>query len=167
MLLKNIQRGLHLENLKSIDRGKGVFSSFSTDNVKKWTEIVEEGYPEFAGQFQLFGYDWLGRCFGIDLRDDFKENVLMFEIGTGDVLEISSSFCDFLNEEIPLYSDACLALAFYDEWLQETKKVVEYGRCIGYKIPLFLGGEDVIVNLEDSDMEVYWYIVSEIKKRSE
>jgi len=100
MLLKNIQGGLHLENLKSIDRGKGVFSSFSTDNVKKWTEIVEEGYPEFAGQFQLFGYDWLGRC-------------------------------------------------------------------IGYKIPLFLGGEDVIVNLEDSDMEVYWYIVSEIKKRSE
>lgn len=27
--------------------GHGLFNSFSKDNVKKWTEIVSEAYPEF------------------------------------------------------------------------------------------------------------------------
>ena len=36
-----------------------------------------------------------------------KGNILMFEIGTNDVLEIPCTFDKFLNEEIPLYADAC------------------------------------------------------------
>lgn len=42
----------------------------------------------------------------------------MFEIGTGDVLEIPCVFEKFLNEEIPLYSDACLAAPFFNEWIE-------------------------------------------------
>lgn len=144
--------------------GKGVFNTFSKDNVKKWTQIVGDGFPEFKEQFKLFGYDWLGRCFAIDLRDNQNEGVLMFEIGTNDVLEIPVGFNDFLNQELPMYSNECLATDFYEEWLQ-TNAMIKYGRCIGYKVPLFLGGEDTIDNLEDSDMEVYWYIISEIKNR--
>lgn len=59
--------------------GNGVFNSFSKDNLKKWTEIVSEAYPEFRNWFKLFGYDWLGRCFGIDLRKNTYGNILMFE----------------------------------------------------------------------------------------
>lgn len=143
----------------------GTFNSFSRENVEEWTKIVGNAFPEFANQFSLFGYDWLGRCFGIDLRDSKNEKVLMFEIGTNDVLEIPTTFGEFLNEEIPLYSDACLATKFYEEWLKKNKGI-KYGRCVGYKIPLFLGGEDNIENLEDSDMDVYWHIISEIKKNS-
>ena len=28
-----------------------------------------------------------------------------------------------------------------------------------YKVPLFMGGEDSVENLEDSDMEVYWGVM--------
>ena len=87
--------------------GHGLFNSFSKDNVKKWTEIVSEAYPEFQNLFKIFGYDWLGRCFGIDLRKSTYGNILMFEIGTNDVLEIPCTFDKFLNEEIPLYADVC------------------------------------------------------------
>ncbi len=142
--------------------GNGVFNSFSNDNVTKWSMIVTEAYPEFCDCFKLFGYDWLGRCFGIDLRDRTFGNVLMFEIGTNDVLEIPCSFDEFLNEEIPMYADACLAMNFFDEWLENGEKCT-YGRCAGYKVPLFLGGEDSINNLEDSDMEVYWSIITQVK----
>lgn len=143
--------------------GNGLFNSFSADNVVRWSEIVSEAYPDFRDKFQLFGYDWLGRCFGIDLRDSCYGNVLMFEIGTGDVLEIPCPFKEFLNEEIPLYSDACLAETFFNEWMEYSKETIAYGRCVGYKIPLFLGGEDTIANLENSDMETYWSVVSQIK----
>ncbi len=30
------------------------------------------------------------------------------------------------------------------------------------KVPIFLGGEDDVSNLEDSDMEVYWEIMPQI-----
>lgn len=143
--------------------GKGVFCSFNNDNIGKWTELVTEAYPKFKNKFKLFGYDWLGRCFGIDLRLLTRGKILMFEIGTDDVLEIPCSFEEFLNEEIPLHSDACLAEPFFDEWMNYSHKEMAYGRCAGYKIPLFLGGEDIVSNLEDSDMEVYWGITTQIK----
>lgn len=145
--------------------GKGIFRSFSSDNLFEWENIVTDAYPEFKGGFKLFGYDWLGRCFGIDLREKNKGKVLMFEIGTDDVLEIPCSFEEFLNEEIPLYSEACLAEQFFCEWLSHSKIEIKYGRCAAYKIPLFLGGEDVVTNLEDSDMEVYWGVIAQIKKQ--
>lgn len=145
--------------------GNGLFNSFSKDNVSKWTEIVSEAYPDFKNLFKIFGYDWLGRCFGIDLRKNTYGNILMFEIGTNDVLEIPCSFEIFLNEEIPLYTDACLAKSFFDEWTKYSNKEIIYGRCASYKVPLFLGGEDSIKNLEDSDMEVYWSVITQIKNR--
>lgn len=145
--------------------GKGLFNTFSNDNMKKWTEIVNEAYPEFKNMFKLFGFDWLGRCFGIDLRENSQGKILLFEIGTNDVLEIPCSFQEFLNEEIPLYSDACLAEAFFNEWMEYSNEKIEYGTCVGYKIPLFLGGEDTVDNLEKSDMEVYWGVILQIKKQ--
>lgn len=145
--------------------GNGLFNSFSRDNINKWTEIVNAAYPTFKNSFKLFGYDWLGRCFGIDLRKNTYGNILMFEIGTNDILEIPCSFESFLNEEIILYSDACLAETFFNEWMQFSKEAILYGRCAGYKIPLFLGGEDTLENLENCDMEVYWSIITQIKNK--
>lgn len=145
--------------------GRGLFSSFSDDNVNKWTQIITEAYPEFKDKFAVFGYDWLGRCFGIDIREKAGESILMFEIGTNNILHIPCSFERFLNEEIPLHSDACLAEPFFNEWMEYSKTEIQYGRCAGYKIPLFLGGEDAVSNLEDSDMEVYWGIMAQVKDR--
>ena len=143
--------------------GDGLFCSFSQSNINKWIEIVTRAYPDFAQKFKVFGHDWLGRCFGIDLRDETFENVLMFEIGINDVLEIPCKLEDFLNEEIPVYSDACLVKSFFHSWLNQSQEKLEYGRCVGYKVPLFLGGNDDIDNLENSDMEVYWEILTQVK----
>ncbi len=37
--------------------------------------------------------------------------------------------------------------------------------CVGYRKPLFLGGQDVIDNLEISDMEVYWSLCGQLLGR--
>lgn len=143
--------------------GKGLFCSFSKEDVRTWTENVSKAFPEFDGKVLPFGYDWLGRCFGIDLRVGSYGKVLMFEIGTLDVLEIPCSFLEFLNKEIPKYSNECLAENYYKQWMDYTEKVIKYGRCAGYKIPLFLGGEDTIENLEDNDLDVYWSVLTQVK----
>lgn len=142
--------------------GNGLFRSFSNENIEKWTTIVTEAYPEAQGQFKLFGFDWMGRCFGVSARKDESEKIFMFEIGTGEVFGIPCSLENFLNEEIPLYADDCLAASFFDEWMTINEEAIPYENCVGYIVPLFLGGDDEIDNLEETDMEVYWDITTQI-----
>ena len=49
----------------------------------------------------------------------------------------------------------------YREWLEGHAPV---GRmeCVGYKVPLFLGGEDSLEKMEVSDMEVYWDMTDQL-----
>ncbi len=143
-----------LNNLEGMEFGDGIFRLFNKKELHKWNEIVTEAYPEFKNKFNLFGYDWLGRCFAIDLRDS---NILMFEIGTGDVLNVPCGILEFLNVEIPVYNDACLSYSFYKEWVKYSGKKANINYCIGYKVPLFLGGED--------DMEVYWSITGQLNNQ--
>lgn len=147
------------------DFGEGIYRVFSEEEVPKWKEIITEGYPDFTNKFEPFAYDWLGRCFAIDLRKNTIGNILLFEIGTADVLEIPCDLVDFHNEEIPMYNESCLASTFFKEWKEVNKQILEHNKCAGYKIPLFLGGNDEISNLELSDMEVYWFICSSAKNK--
>ena len=62
--------------------------------------------------------------------------ILLLEPGTGEVLSIPVNFVDFHNTEI-----------------------AEFYKCVGDKVTRFLNGEDVLDNLEVSDMEVYWKIM--------
>lgn len=139
---------------------QGLFNAFTQDDLKKMEKLLYKAYPGFTGNVKLFGYDWLGRIFGLAKKKG-KEIVLLFEIGALDVLEIPCDFLSFLNGEIPDYHGECLASDFFNRW-KSVGAPPKYGRCIGYKIPLFLGGEDALDNMEDSDLEVYWYLLSEI-----
>ena len=140
------------------DYGNGLYRVFTDEQIPKWIEIISEGYPDFEGVFTPFAYDWLGRCFAVDLRDSTKNHILVFEIGTADVLQIPCNIQEFHNIEIPQYNDACLASSFFGKWRGICSDVLERTKCVGYKIPLFRGGKDTVDNLEISDMEVYWSI---------
>ncbi|MDD5936291.1 MAG: DUF1851 domain-containing protein [Clostridiales bacterium] len=153
------------EKYQGMDFGEGIYRVFRQEEIEKWKTIISEGYPDFTNKFDPFAYDWLGRCFAMDLRNNSLGNILMFEIGTADVLNIPCNIVEFHNEEIPMYHESCLATSFFAEWKEVTKQVLEHNKCAGYKIPLFLGGSDEISNLELSDMEVYWFICSAAKNR--
>ena len=145
--------------------GDGIYRIFRRNEISKWKQIITEGYPDFANKFEPFAYDWLGRCFAIDSREFTYGEILMFEIGTADVLQIPCDFIGFHEEEIPLQHDACLASDFFNDWRKIIGVDLEYDQCVGYRIPLFLGGKDSIENLEVSDMEVYWHICSLAKNK--
>ena len=167
---KNIDRsedvyGTFLSELGGKQFGNGLFNTFSTTDANKWTEIAEEAYQGLRGKIKPFGHDWLGRIFAVDLREPRNGLVLMLEIGTAQALEIPCNMEDFLNEEIIFSTDACLANSFYQEWCSLGNDIPTLGQCVGYKVPLFLGGEDDITNLEISDMEVYWSILAQVKNK--
>ncbi|MCL2152512.1 MAG: DUF1851 domain-containing protein [Oscillospiraceae bacterium] len=157
---------LELRNeFQGMEFGDGIYRVFRTDDIPKWKKIISGAYNDFRRYFEPFGFDWLGRCFAVDLRKKTKSNILMFEIGTAEVLEIPCNIIEFHNKEIPLNGEACLSKSFFAQWRASNRQNINYSECIGYKVPLFLNGEDSVQNLELSDMEVYWSVISQIKNQ--
>lgn len=147
-----------------ISFNNGLYRVHSVESIDIWNGIVGEAFPKFADRIYCFGYDWLGRQFALDAaRLSAKEPlVLMFEPGTGEVLEMPVNFVQFHEDEIVNYANEALALDFYNSWLSSGYSPPSYNQCISYKKPLFLGGSDTLDNLEPMDLEVYWVLISQL-----
>jgi hypothetical protein len=96
---------------------------------------------------------------------DGQPQVLLLEPGTGQALEIRLPFPAFHDDELIEYADAALASGFFQAWSAADRQAMPLRRdqCVGYRVPLFLGGQDVVENLELSDVEVYWSICGQLR----
>ena len=146
-----------LNSMNGMSFFNGMYRIFKNDDIDKWNNIVGQSFPRYKGRFDVFGYDWLGRVFALNKE---SKTVLLFEPGTGEVLDIPASFEDFHNIEIVDYHEDSLASNFFENWYScYNNYKLKMNECAGYKIPLFLNGDDIVDNLEVSDMEVYWEIM--------
>ena len=137
---------------------KGLYRLFDSNKNSNWCSIVEQAFPKYKNYIDVFGYDWLGRIFAIN---KINNHILLFEPGTGEVLDIPVTFEEFHDSEIVECHEDCLASEFFQEWfLANDNYILKKNECVGYKVPLFLNGEDEIENLEISDMEVYWTVLT-------
>jgi hypothetical protein len=129
---------------------------------------IAEAFPEFAGRVCPFGYDWLGRQFAVDAgrQQAGRPLVLLLEPGTGQALEIPRQFADFHSEELVQHRDAALASGFFEDWADAQGAVLPLaqGDCVGYRVPLFLGGRDTVDNLELLDLDVYWTLCAQLRR---
>ena len=75
------------------------------------------------------------------------------------------SFAAFHDDELVEHSDATLASDFFEDWASSNPTALPLSRnqCVGYRIPLFLGGKDTNENLEIGDVEVYWTICGQLR----
>lgn len=144
--------------------GSGLYRVMSAETAASWEALVSSAFPSFAGNIACFGFDWLGRIFALDSKRSELglPGVVMLEPGTGQALEIPCNVHNFHENELIDYREEALAASFYAKWISVGGVVPTLSECIGYKKPLFLGGKDVIENLERSDMEVYWSIASQL-----
>lgn len=142
----------------------GIYRVHALRDRSRWTHRIEAAYPEYRGQFAVFGYDWLGRQFALDAqrRRDGEPLVVMYEPGTGQALEIPGTFQEFHEEVLITESDAALADLFFRDWLRTGNRSPGPTECVGYKVPLFLNGDDTTSNLELLDMDVYWDLTAQL-----
>lgn len=145
----------------NIQFGSGLFTVFGAEDVRKWEEIVLEAFPQFMGKINLFAHDWNGRAFGVAVNNGEKV-VLIFDPGVMEVYEVPCSLTDFANKVIPISTNDCLQSDMFKKWYKKNGTVLTNNQCVCYKVPLFLGGINKIDNMEVSDMEVHWYITTQI-----
>ena len=142
----------------------GLYRIHEVEKIERWNGIISDAFPKFHSNLSCFGFDWLGRQFALDgerLTAGGPE-ILMFEPGTGEVLEVPATFISFHNEEIIDYRNEALASDFFKEWSRNNQVQLTPRECVGYKLPLFLGGTDNVDNLEVIDMEVYWVLCGQL-----
>lgn len=125
-------------------------------------------WNEYRDRLFVFAYDWLGRQIAFDRERTVSGELLIaiLEPGTGELLEVPSDLKGFLEEELVKYHEAALATSFYREWREGGGSIPKPNQCVGYKIPLFLGGTDTTDNLELTDMDVYVTFCGTLFKQS-
>jgi len=130
--------------------GDGIYRIHTATSASEADSMVAAAFPEYTSRIRCFGFDWLGRQFATDsargLEADFE--ILMFEPGSGEVLQIPVALSEFHDREVVDFPDAVLAREFYRAWTASGGAEPTFGECIGYRVPLFLGGEDAVPNLE-------------------
>jgi hypothetical protein len=144
----------------------GLYRLHDATSGPRGDALITECFPDFVSRASPFGVDWLGRQFALDERriEHGQRQVLLLEPGTGEVLELPFSFHDFHEQLIDIREPA-LAVSFFAEWARENAALLPLRRseCVGYKVPLFLGGRDDLDNLEVVDLEVYWSICGQLR----
>jgi hypothetical protein len=148
----------------------GVYRLHSAISGPVGQELAAAAFPELADRVRVFGFDWLGRQAAVDFGRvvDGEPQVLLLEPGSGEALEIPVGFEWFHDEEIVDYRDEALAVEFFAQWrsAQGGAGRLTVAECVGYKVPLFLGGADVVENLELTDFEVYWDFCGQLRRQT-
>lgn len=142
----------------------GAYRLHDSSDVARYTALAAEAFPDFAKRITCFGADWLGNQFATDEARIIDEDrqILLLEIGTGEVLEIPAGLGTFHDGLLVQEPDAAVALGFFRGWLSGGGAAPRYDQCVGYKVPLYLGGADDVSNLELSDFEVYWGVSAQL-----
>lgn len=139
----------------------GSYKTHSKKSSDDWISLIGEYYTDYKNRILPFGFDWMGRQYAVDTTSD--HNLLMFDPSTGEVFELPQSIEAFHNSELVNDRDSILSEDSFNDAINILNvKFLSYESCLGYKVPLFLGGKDDLNNYEVADLEVYWSIQGQI-----
>lgn len=142
----------------------GAYRLHKSEDVERFTALAIGAFPELSSRITCFGADWLGRQFALDSTRVVgrEQQVLLIEPGTGEMLQIPADYSSFHTDELVHEADTAAAYGFFQKWRSAGGLVPAYNQCIGYRRPLFLGGEDDVSNLELCDFDLYWDISAQL-----
>jgi hypothetical protein len=135
----------------------GIFRVYRGDQVVEATKTITSMFAAVKITAIAFGYDWLGRQFVVDSSEmnDGKPTVVCLEPGVPNSYCTDKPIVPFFNEDLVTMADAALSESLFKKWRKKHKKPIAPDECVGYKTPLFLGGEDNLDNMELTDLDVY------------
>lgn len=153
-----------LEQLGGKTFNHGIYRVYRGDQLEESSKAVEKVFEDVRKEVIVFASDWSGRQFGLDFTEliSGKPSVACFDLGGPDSFCTDQSILDFHNRALVDQTDAALAQQFYKQWRKKHREDIAPDQCAGYKVPLFLGGKDIVANLELTDMEVYLELTAQL-----
>lgn len=142
----------------------GVFRVYRGDQVAGFTTTIASMFAAVKTTAIAFGYDWMGRQFVVDYSEmvDDKPTVVCLEPGVPDSFCTAEPILPFFNKALVTSADAALAEPLFRRWRKKRKRPIAPHECVGYKMPLFLAGEDELDNMELTDLDVYLTLCAQL-----
>jgi len=133
----------------------GVYRVHTIGSSIHWSELISDYFPNYKGKIVPFGFDWMGRQFCIKI--DKPNMIYMFDPATAEDFELKESLEQFHNHDLVFDRESILSEnSFHDILKLLNSTGIQFNDCVGYKVPLFLNGEDSITNYEITNTGVYW-----------
>jgi hypothetical protein len=116
----------------------------------------QSDWPDAKGMV-AFAYDWLGRLYAVDKFGTWGERGQVGRLvpGTGSIEATDIPVDNFLFDRLPSEHEDFLSEDYWRDWLAAGGSPLAADQCVGYRIPLMLGGEDDVPNLEVVSLRVY------------
>lgn len=143
----------------------GTYTLLPWAEAASLTELASLVFPIAAGKFTVFGVDWMGRLFATDtteLDQGGSATVVCFDLAEPSSFTTDANFDDFHNHVAVERMNELLNMNQYREWIESRPPPSDGKQCVGYKVPLFLGGEDAVSNMDLSDRAVYLKLLAEL-----
>jgi hypothetical protein len=135
----------------------GVYRVYRWADIEIATKRVCSMFPALTGSIFVFAADWLGQQFAINAKQIVNgvPTVVFYNFGIPDCSYTDTDIYTFHTHEMVDCPNDAVAEGYFKSWQEFAPAPISPGQCVGYKIPLFLGGKDVLENLNLSDMDVY------------
>jgi hypothetical protein len=145
---------------------RGLYRVYTVDEVRSRTDLICNFFKAIRGKALAFACDWLGRQFVLDFRKSgIEPTVSCMEPGAASSFCTDQNLADFHNIELVQYAADALAEPFFQSWISKNVDL-KYNECVGYKVPLFLGGKDELDNLHRGDIDVYLDLCRQLYEKS-
>lgn len=144
---------------------RGVYRSLAAGEIAAYIARVAAAWPAYAERICPFGYDWLNRIYCVDFGAvaDGAPALVMFSHLNGLVVDIPMRLEDFHNTALVAHYDEALEVPLFGRFLAASgKRCLERQACAGMGVPLFLGGEYGVDNMQLTDVEVDWHITTQL-----
>lgn len=145
---------------------EGLYRIHDAAAAQKWSGIIGEAYPTFRGRAFAFGQVWNGNQYAWVKGSEEQGLVYLFQISTGESFEVSPSILRTHDEELVGFAEETLTEELWNEWRASGGSAPAASQCVGFKKPVFLGGDDTVSNLELTDIEVYWDVTVQLKRQA-
>ncbi len=139
----------------------GLFTFMWPEESKKWSNLMASYFNFQNMKLLCFAFDWSGKVFALNSIDDGF--IYCLDPATFEWFELETGVEDFLNIELVDSIEELLEWPRFRNFMRTNSLLnLKDNYCVGFKKPLFLGGEDDDENFELTEMEVYWGLNHEL-----
>lgn len=145
-----------LNHLGGKSFNKGLYRIHTLESSFEWTVFIKKIFPEYSDDIVVISYDWYGRQFAINVKEI---NLMhMYDPATFEYFNIYDDISEFHNLTITDSDEDLLLNEEFQDWLRIGNTLLDLTECVGFKVPLFMNGQESLINTERIDIKFYWEI---------
>ncbi len=140
----------------------GAFYVFAKREICEWADAIKFLFPS-ADTYIPVGRDWLNRLYAVRQENDFSSDVILFSHITDEFFSLGVNIRQFFDSFLINEYETLLDMTIFGEFVASndiTLPLIQSG--IQMKIPLFLGGDYSVANMELVDPKMDWDIVTQL-----